>query len=142
VDQGLETFLAAGDGLRLKARVRHAGGEVLEAAPAAQHGATFLAVPAGVTLLDVAGERAVLDHRGGCEQAARADVHAADVGVEQVGRIKRLAPDLGVEIEPAGPKAAGAQDVVEGEGHLGHTVGELIRVPAGLHVAAVYVDRA
>ena len=41
------------------------------------------------------------------EQRRAPCVHRADVGVEQVVGIDRLAADLGVEVDAAGPEAAG-----------------------------------
>ena len=60
---------------------------------------------------------------------------------QQVLRIERLAPQLGVEIGAAGLEAAAGQHLVIGERHLRHVVGELVGVPARLVVVAVHVDR-
>ncbi len=61
--------------------------------------------------------------------------------VEQIGRIERLAADLGVEVEAAGPEAAGLQDVIERQRGVRDVVRELVGVPAQLRIAAVHVDR-
>ena len=78
----------------------------------------------------------------GDEQAAGAGIHRADMGMQQVVRVDRLAADLGVEVEAAGGEAAGLQDLVAGQRHLRDVHGELVGVPAGLIVVAVDVDRA
>ena len=61
---------------------------------------------------------------------------------QQVFRIDRLAAQLGVEVGAAGLEAAACQDLVIGQRHFRHVVGELVGIPAGLVVVAVHVDRA
>ena len=56
--------------------------------------------------------------RRGAEERAGERVHAADVRVEEIGRIDALATQLRVEVEPAVAEAATVQDLVEREGHL------------------------
>src|SRR5690606_27671658 len=75
-------------------------------------------------------------------QSSRAHVDGADMSVEQVLRIERLAPEPGVEIGAAGDEAAAKQDLVISQRHLGGAVGELVGVPARLVVVAVHVDGA
>jgi len=69
------------------------------------------AFPAGVARVDRALEAAVDDHLFGQQQRAGADVHAADVPVQQVDRVDRLAPHLRVEVHAAAAQAAGLQHV-------------------------------
>ena len=77
----------------------------------------------------------------GDEQRPRHRVHPADVGVEQVGPVDRLAPQLGVEVEPAGREPAAAQDLEHAERHLLDRHREAVDVPAEAVVAGVGVDR-
>ncbi|CAB5370609.1 unnamed protein product [Rhizophagus irregularis] len=64
------------------------------------------------------------------------------MAIEQVDRVHRLAPHLGIEIEAAGGEPARAQDFEIGERQFLDRIGELIGVPAILRIAAVRIDRA
>ncbi len=61
---------------------------------------------------------------------------------QQIFRIERLAAQFRVEIRAAIDEAAACQNMVIGKRHFRHVIGELVRIPAGLHVVAVHVDRA
>src|SRR6185369_12841162 len=105
-------------------------GELRQVDLAAEDALAELAVPAGIALLDQLGELAALDHRGGEQKAAGADIHAADMGVEEVGGIDALTTDLGVEIDAAGPEAAVLEAHVERQRGLADIVRQLVGVPA------------
>src|SRR5688500_12383008 len=62
VDDVLQIFLAAGSRLRLDVLLHHAVGDIFQRALAGQHRPAFSGAPAGVALLQWAGERLVLDH--------------------------------------------------------------------------------
>src|SRR5882724_7941207 len=64
------------------------------------------------------------------------------MGMDQVERIDRLPPDLGVEVETAGGETATLQQFVKHQRKLGHIHRELIGIPAEQIVAAVDVERA
>ncbi len=142
VDQILEILLLSGDRLWLQAFPLHFSRQVFQRALAFEDRLAFRAVPASVAAFDMVGELAVLDHLGRHQQAAGADVHAADMGVEQVVGIEGLAADLGIEVQAAGGEAAAFQDVIKRKADLRNVVRELIGIPARLRIAAVDVDRA
>src|SRR5918993_625054 len=106
VDDVLVQLLLA----RARARDELAGGhprlEVRERQRAAEDRAAQLAAPGGVALLHHARQRPLLDQRGRREQRLGQRVEAADVGMEQVAAVAALAPQLGVEVEPAPAEAA------------------------------------
>ena len=62
------------------------------------------------------------------------------MGRDQIDRVKRLPPQLGVEVGAAGGEPACFEHLVIGQGDFRYVVGELVRVPAGLVVVAVHVD--
>ena len=64
------------------------------------------------------------------------------MGVEQVGPIGALAPQLGIEVEAAGRDATGPEDLVERQREVLDRIRELVGVPAVLRVAPVGVDAA
>src|SRR5262245_37979287 len=112
VDEVLQIFLFAGAWLWFGVLRLDPRREVRQRALAGQDSLSFRTVPGGVALLDVTGEGTVLDHLRGDQQTTRTDIHAADMAVQQVVRIQRLPPDLGVEVEAAGREAAALRDVV------------------------------
>lgn len=63
----------------------------------------------GITLLHEGGELPVLDDALGCNEADGEGVHAADVGLEEVGKIDGIAPYLGVEVEATPNEASGPE---------------------------------
>ena len=100
-------FLAAGLRLRIDVRRHRRIGDRRQRRALRVDLLAQLALPLRVTLLDELVDAAVLDERGRRQQRARQQVEAADVAVEHVGRIDRLAAHLGVEVEAAGGEAAG-----------------------------------
>ena len=78
---------------------------------------------------------------GGCEQRPRQSVDAADVGQIEVGRVDRLAAQLGVEVEAARAQPAVLDQLEHRRNEVLRVVGELIGVPAAAGVAAVDVER-
>src|SRR6266705_6499831 len=64
------------------------------------------------------------------------------MGMDQVERIDRLPPDLGVEVETAGRETSTFQQFVKHQRKLGHIHRELIGIPAEQIIAAVDVERA
>ena len=109
---------------------------------AVEDGPAERAVPARVALLERLREGPALEEVGRDEQRPGERVDAADVGVEQVGPVRALAAQLGVEVEAAGREPAAPQDLVERQGQVLDRVRELVGVPAVLRVAAVRVDAA
>src|SRR5690606_7016558 len=99
-------------------------------------------VPTGVAIVEQLVELTIFNEGNGALEAAGEGIETADVTMEQIGRIERLATDLGVEIEAALAQTALLQDVVEGERHFPRIIGEVVGVPAGLQIVAVGVDRA
>ena len=95
-------LLLAGARRRRKVRRQGAVGDLAERPFAVQNGFGFGDVPARIALLDEAGEHAVIEQRLGVEQSARGDVDGADMRLDEVNRVDRLAADLGVEVESAG----------------------------------------
>ena len=138
----LEILLFAGTRLRRDVAGDGAVGDLSEGALARQDGFAFGAVPTGVTLVDEVGERAVGDELLGVQQRAGRDVDRADMRLDEIDRIDRLAADLGVEVEPAGREAAVAQNLVQHQGQLAGVHRELVGVPAQQRIAPVEVDRA
>src|SRR5690606_24837723 len=101
IHQVLEILLPAGARLRVDTFALDIRRQVIERALAGEDGAPFRTFPARIPLRYEAVHRPVLDHLFGDQQGARADVHRADVRVQQVLRIDRLATDLRVEVETA-----------------------------------------
>ena len=99
-------------------------------------------VEAAVPILDEGGEFAVGQNPAGGFKRQGVSVHAADVGVEQIGRICRGAAQLGVEVEPAAAETARAQDRNHGESEFFDVGVKLVGVPAQQHVAGVGIDGA
>ena len=98
--------------------------------------------PTRIALVEQFLDTAVGPHRRRDLQAAGKRIHAANVGMEQIDRLKALPPHLGIEIDAAGGQAAIFQDRVH---HLGGEVdagGELIGIPAHQRIAGVGVDRS
>ena len=79
--------------------------------------------------------------RGG-QQCTRDGVDAADMGQVQIRRIDGLAPQLGIEVEAAGAKAAVLDQLHDRRHQFLGVVGKLIGVPAIARIAAVHVDGA
>ena len=78
---------------------------------------------------------------GGLESVGEG-VHAADVGVEEVGGLVGLAAALGVEVEATGGEPAHLQHAEHDVGGEVEVARELVGVPAEKGVATVGVDRA
>ena len=76
------------------------------------------------------------------EKGPCAGIHAADVSLQQILRIDRLPPDLGIEIETAGGEAAGLYDFQNASDEFRHVHRELVGIPAEQIVAAIDVDRS
>src|SRR6202521_555333 len=93
--------------------------------------------PSGITILQFLRQTSVLDHALGGEERSCTDIHPADMAMEQIDRVDRLASYLGIEVEPTGREATALQDVVHRERRLRHVVRKLVGVPAELRVAAV-----
>ena len=98
--------------------------------------------PALVAIVDEVLQASVLADGGGNFQAACEGVHAADVGVEKVGRVMGLAAALRIEVEAAGGEAAHFQ-------HLEHDLGgeinvgrKLVGIPADEFIALVRIHGA
>jgi hypothetical protein len=90
-----------------------------------------------------AGQRLVLDHLRRGLEAAGAAIHAADMADQQILRDRATGGAAWrIEIGAAGLEAAAGEDLVIGQRHFRHVVGELVGVPARLVVVAVHVDRA
>src|ERR1035438_3366487 len=64
------------------------------------------------------------------------------MGMDQVVRIDRLTPDLGVEIETARRETAALQHLMKYQRKLRYVHRELVSIPAEQIVAAVDVERA
>src|SRR6201999_1571548 len=92
--------------------------------------------------LDESGDLASLEHGGCAQQAARQNVHRADMSVEKIRGIDAWAADLGIEVVAARREDAARENVVQRERYFAQIVGKLIRVPTVLRVAAVHVDGA
>ena len=143
VDQPLQIFLPAALRLRVELLLVDVVGEVVEALLAGKNVLAELALPAGIAVVDELLQRAVLDDRLGVEQRPRRRVHRADMRVEQVVGLDRLAADLGVEVHAAGLEAAGADESRSSSASArGTFMRELVGVPAEKIVAAVQVERA
>src|ERR1017187_10592693 len=62
--------------------------------------------------------------------------------VEQIRRIDALAAHFGIEVIATRRESAAEQNVVDRQGYLANVVGELVRVPSVLRIAAIHVYRA
>jgi len=127
VPQVFQAFLTARGGLRVQAFGGDHGGGVFQRA--CQQGLRLGLVPTGIAGGAGLFERAILQQGGGGFQGAGAGVHAAHMGQDQIGRVQRLAADLGVKVGAAGVEAAVLQDFVIGDGGFGDIVGELVGAP-------------
>ena len=77
--------------MRVEIAVLDEAGEVVEALLAGQNGPSELAIPAGIALIDMPLQRAVLQHRCGIDQRPGGRIHRADVGVQEVVGLARAA---------------------------------------------------
>src|SRR5690606_32091954 len=91
VDEVLEIFLLAGLRLGVELGLEDAVGDLLEAALARKHSLALALVPAGIAGLAGVLERPVLEDRRGCLEAAGEHIEAADMAVDEIDRIDRLA---------------------------------------------------
>src|SRR5262245_13668362 len=114
--------------------------ELFERAAVLHDRSSELAVPARVTLPDESRQCALLDDARGDEQGTREGVDAADVSMEKIDRVDALAPELGVEIEPARIEPAGSEDDEQRADGFLDVVRKLIGVPSQLRITAVDVD--
>jgi hypothetical protein len=87
-------------------------------------------------------QRAVSLECGGIAQPTSERVHRADVRHDEVRHVRALAPQLGVEVDPARREPALLDHHAHHQGSDGRVREELIRVPAGLRVSSVGVDVA
>ena len=99
-----------------------------------------IAVPALVALLAQLAERSIAHQVRGGQQRARERVDAADMRQVQVGRVHRLAAQLGIEVEAAGAEAAVLHQLHHRRHQFLGIVGKLVGVPAIARIAAVHVD--
>ena len=101
IDYVLQILLTAGTRLRIELVALDPRCDFGQAAPPSQHFRALAAIPTGVALGENGVELAVLDQPRRRDQRARAGVEAADMAIDEVDRLDRLAAHLGVEIEPA-----------------------------------------
>src|SRR5690348_15478282 len=96
-EEPLDELLLSRARAGIDALVEHLLRQIREAQLAAEDVLPEGAAPAGVAIRDHLVELAVVDDLLRDQQAARERVHAADVGVEQIGRVDALPAELGVE---------------------------------------------
>ena len=141
VEQVLEVFLAPAVQNRL-AQLEHDLLEFLESEPARLDFAAEAGIVAVVAGGDELRELAVGEHPSGELERHGVGVESANVRVEQIFKVDRGTAELGVEIETAGAKAAGAEDRGHGKRELLDVGVELVGVPTQQKVAGVGVDRS
>ena len=104
-----QIFLTSRTRLRIEAARERPVSKVGERALPGEDGATLRASPSRVALGERGREHPAIEHVGRGKERACAGIHRADMGVDQIVRIDRLASDLGVEIETARRETAALQ---------------------------------
>src|ERR1019366_4312936 len=102
VDEVFEEFLTTADVRGNFTFLENVRFNLLEAGLARLDLRAEARIPRRVTLLQKVSQASVLANRRRNFQSARERVHAADVSVEQINRLKTLAPHYRVEVHTAG----------------------------------------
>ena len=98
------------------------------------------ALPTDIPLCAKRIELAIFNDGGGLDQAMCHCVDPADVAVEQIGGVDRLAAYFGIEIEPASREPARTENFQHRQCQFFNRIGELVGVPAVLVIAPVGID--